>query len=168
VTALGAVTALGCRDRLGARRVSRPGQASAKDRGPQLAQDRFSRGAALVGIPHTAVNCGYDRPGEGLGLRATSRVEFTEMGDRLLNDFAADTDGAVELPVGVGLAIFRPCRVPDWRCRSGGAKCERRDRGAAPFRYRSAKKMLPGKLYEPEAVGTRRRAPSKLFMGAAP
>src|SRR5213593_3122099 len=52
-----------------------------------------------------------DRPRQRARPRAALRVEFTEMGDGLLDDFAADADGTDELPIAMDLAVLPPRRV---------------------------------------------------------
>jgi len=46
-----------------------------------------------------------------IGAGATLGVEFPELSDGLLDDLAADTNGANEPPVLVDLAVFPPRRV---------------------------------------------------------
>src|SRR5439155_8257940 len=57
-----------------------------------------------------------DRARQGLGARPTVSVEFPEVGDGLLNDFAANADRADELPVPVDLPVLPARRVTQVHC----------------------------------------------------
>jgi hypothetical protein len=57
-----------------------------------------------------------DRARQGSGTGSAVRVEFSQVGDGLLDDAPADADGTNQLPVGVDFAVLAPRRVTQIHC----------------------------------------------------